>query len=396
MLSKTASNIKASATVEITAKVAEYRRNGKKIISLNVGEPDFNTPINICNAAKEAIDKGFTRYTSVNGIYDLREAIAKKLKDDNQLTYSPDQITVGTGAKQTLINVIMALCGEGDEVIIPTPCWVSYVEMVSIAGAKAVLVPTLESEKFALNIENIKKAITPHTKMVLLNTPNNPTGAVYAYEVLKELGELAVANDFYIVSDEIYEKLIYEGKKHISIASISEEIKEKTIVINGFSKAFAMTGWRVGYGAGPIKIIKAMNALQSHMTSNANSIAQMASLEALKGDQQSIEDMRLEFDKRRKFLYKRLNEMKDITCAPADGAFYLMPNVSQYYGKAYEGKIIKDSLDMTEFILDHAMVAVVPGVAFESPDNIRIAYSNSLDALSEGMDKIEKALLLLK
>ncbi len=396
MLSKTASNIKASATVEITAKVAEYRRNGKKIISLNVGEPDFNTPINICNAAKEAIDKGFTRYTSVNGIYDLREAIAKKLKDDNQLSYSPDQITVGTGAKQTLINVIMALCGEGDEVIIPTPCWVSYVEMVSIAGAKAVLVPTLESEKFALNIENIKKAITPNTKMVLLNTPNNPTGAVYGYEVLKELGELAVANDFYIVSDEIYEKLIYEGKKHISIASISEEIKEKTIVINGFSKAFAMTGWRVGYGAGPIKIIKAMNALQSHMTSNANSIAQWASLEALKGDQQSIEDMRLEFDKRRKYLFKRLNEMKDITCAPADGAFYLMPNVSKYYGKSYEGKIIKDSLDMTAFILDNAMVAVVPGIAFESPDNIRIAYSNSLEALSEGMDQIEKALQLLK
>ncbi len=396
MLSQRANNIKGSVTVEITAKVAEYRRNGQSITALNVGEPDFKTPLNICNAAKGAIDDGFTKYTAVSGMFELREAIAKKLKDDNNLIYDPTEITVGTGAKQSLVNAVLALCGEGDEVIIPTPCWVSYVEMVKMAGATPVFVSTLEKEQFALNPENIKKAITEKTKMILLNTPNNPTGAVYGLNDLEQLGEMAVENDFYIISDEIYEKLIYEGKKHVSIASISEEIKSKTIVINGFSKAYAMTGWRIGYAAGPIKIIKAMNALQSHMTSGTNSISQIAAIEALVGNQESIEVMRVEFDKRRKYLTKRLNEMHDISCAPADGAFYLMPNVSAYYGKSYEDKVVKDSIDMTEFILNQAKVAVVPGIAFEAPDNIRIAYSNAMEQLIEGMDKLEKALALLK
>ncbi len=396
MLSRIAANITPSATVAITAKIAECRRSGIDVIGLNIGEPDFNTPANIGEAAKSAIDSGFTRYTAVSGILEIRKAIAEKLRMDNGLDYSPEQISVGTGAKQSLINGIQALCGEGDEVIIPTPCWVSYIEMVKMAGATPVLVQTYESERFALNLENVKKAITDKTKCVLINTPNNPTGAVYNKEVLRSLGELAVKHDFYVISDEIYEKLIYENKRHVSIASLSEAIKEKSLVINGFSKAYAMTGWRIGYVAGATEIVKAINSIQSHTTSNVNSISQMAAIEALRGSQDSIDNMIQTFDERRKFLFQRLNQIEGVQCAPADGAFYLMPNVSSYYGKSFKGTVIGNSVDMTEFILDQAKVAVVPGDAFQSPENIRVAYSNGIELISEGIDRLEKVLKLLK
>lgn len=396
LLTKRVKNMKPSATVELTAKVLDLKRQGVDVIALNVGEPDFNTPENVCRIGKKAIDEGFTKYTTVSGTVELREAICKKLLEDNKIKYSPKEIIVSTGGKQVLINAVLALCEEGDEVLLPTPCWVSYIEMIKLAGSKPVLIKTEEEDEFQLNIQKIKEAITDKTKAIIINTPNNPTGAVYTEETLRELGQLAVKHDFYIISDEIYEKLVYDGCKHISIASFSSEIKEKTIVVNGFSKAYAMTGWRLGYGAGPAEVIKGMTSLQGHMTTSANSISQMAAVEALEGPKESIDYMRTQYDKRRKYLLDRLNKMKDIRCSQARGAFYLMPNISSLFGKSYKGEIIKDSKDVANFLLDKAHIAVVPGEAFEAPENVRISYSNSLEKIKEAMDRMEKALSILK
>jgi len=383
-------------TLELTGKVADLRRQGIDIIAYNLGEPDFGTPENICEAAKAALDAQKTKYTAVAGIAELREAICEKLLKDNHVSYKPNQICVGTGAKQPLVNAVLALCEEGDEVIVPTPCWVSYLEMVKLSGATPVLVRNREEDGFALNIEGIKKAITPKTKAIMINTPNNPTGAVYTEEALRELAALACEHDFYIISDEVYEKLIYEAKSHFCVASISDEVKERCVIINGFSKAYSMTGWRIGYAAGSTAIIKGMSSLQGHTTSNTCSIAQYAALEALRGPQESLETMRVEFDKRRKFLVERLNAMDGITCVNADGAFYLMPNVTAFFGRSYNGKTIKDSFDMADYLLEEARIAVVPGAAFEAPENLRISYSNSMEALVEGMDRMEAALKKLQ
>lgn len=395
MLSKRIANMTPSATVELTAKVAELRRKGTPIISFNVGEPDFNTPENICEAAKAAINQGFTTYTPVAGIYELREAICKKLRDDNNVAYAPEEILVSTGAKQSLINGFLTLCDPGDEVIVPTPCWVSYLEMIKLAESTPVLVKTREEDGFQLNIDKIKTALSDKTKVVILNTPNNPTGAVYTEETLRELGELAVKYDFYIFADEVYEKLVYAGEKHIAIASLSEEIKERTLTINGFSKAYAMTGWRLGYAAGPAEIIEGMGSLQGHMTSGSNSITQKSAVEALLGSQETIEFMREEFDKRRQYLVKRLNTMPGVSCADTKGAFYVMPRVSMLFGSSFRGKVIKNSIDLSNFLLEEANIAVVPGSAFEAPDHLRIAYANSLYNIQEGMKQMEKALTLL-
>lgn len=396
MLTKRIQNISPSMTLELTAKVADLRRQGIDIIAYNLGEPDFGTPENICKAAMAAIEAQKTKYTTVSGIAELREAICEKLLKDNHVTYAPNQICVGTGAKQPLVNAVLALCEEGDEVIVPTPCWVSYLEMVKLSGAAPVLVKNREEDGFALNIEGIKNAITPKTKAIMINTPNNPTGAVYTEKDLRALAALACEHDFYIISDEVYEKLIYESKTHFCIASISDEVKDRCVIINGFSKAYSMTGWRIGYAAGNAALIKGMSSLQGHTTSNTCSIAQYAALEALRGPQESLEIMRKEFDKRRKFLLERLNAMDGITCVNADGAFYLMPNVTSFYGKSYNGKTIRDSFDMADYLLEEARIAVVPGAAFEAPENLRISYSNSMECLINGMDRMEEALKKLK
>ncbi|WP_050353974.1 pyridoxal phosphate-dependent aminotransferase [Gottschalkia purinilytica] len=396
MLTKRVKNMIPSMTIGITDKLEELKRNGIDIIKFNIGEPDFNTPENISNAAKKALDEGFTRYTVVSGILELREAIVKKLKEDNNLDYEVNNIVVSSGAKQALMNTILAICEEDDEVIIPTPCWVSYIEMIKLSGSKPVLVSVDEKNGFKLNIDKIREAITDKTKAILINTPNNPTGAVYSKEDLRELGKLAVENDFYIISDEIYEKLVYDGERHVSIASLSSEIKEKTITINGFSKAYAMTGWRLGYAVGPKDIIKGMNDIQGHMTSGPNSIAQKAGVEALTGPQESISIMIEEYGKRRKYLIEKLQGINGITCPDVKGAFYVMPDVSSFYGKEYDGKVIKDSIDLSEFLLEKAHIAVVPGIAFEAPNSIRISYSNSLENIKEGIGRMEKALELLR
>lgn len=394
MISERIKRMTPSATIELEGTVANLRAAGVKIIGLNAGEPDFNTPDHIVTACEKALEEGKTRYINVNGIPQLREAICRKLMRDNNVSYRPSQIVVSTGAKQALSNAVMAICNPGDEIIIPTPCWVSYVEMVKLADGVPVLAES-DTKSYQLRLDAIEKAITPKTRAVIINTPNNPTGAVYTEQSLRELGELAVKHDFYVISDEVYEKLVYNNKKHVCIASLSDAIRDHTILINGMSKAYAMTGWRLGYSASPEDIARAISSLQGHTTSNSTTFVQWAGIEALDGASETIEFMRKQFDERRRYLVARLNSMPHISCFDVDGAFYLMPDVSYYFGKCCGERIIRDSVDFCQYLLEEARLAIVPGAAFEAPNAVRIAYSNSLDAIKEGMDNMEKALAKL-
>jgi len=385
-----------SATIEITSKIAELKKKGIEIIAFNIGEPDFDTPENIRERAKEGLDIGHTRYTPAAGTIELREEIAKKLYKENKLKYSYNDIIVSNGAKQSIMNALLTLCEKGDEVVIPSPYWVSYIEMVKLTGAKPVLVQLEEKDNFKLDIEKIKQNINEKTKCIMLNSPNNPTGSIYTEKQLREIGKICVDNDIYILADEIYEKLIYDGEKHISIGTFSEEIKNKTILINGVSKSYAMTGWRIGYAAGPRKLVKAMSDLQGHMTSGPNAPAQYASLEALANTEKSVEVMVKEFDRRRKYIVDRINSIEGMTCNLPKGAFYVMPNVKSFYGKSYASYKIKNSMDLTNYLLEEAKIAVAPGEAFGINNNIRIAYSNSMENIEKGMNQMENALKKLK
>ena len=396
MISKRANQITPSATTSLTATVQDLKARGIPVIGLNVGEPDFDTPAHIVEACSRALAEGKTKYVKDTGIQPLREAISRKLKKDNQLDYSPDQIVVTTGAKQAVYETLQVLVDEGDEVIIPTPCWVSYTEMVKLAGGVPVFVKTRPGS-FQLDVDAIRAAVTEKTKALILTTPNNPTGAVYTEEALRALGALAVEKDIYVVADEVYEKLLYNGKKHVSIASLSQEIYAHSVTINGFSKAYSMTGWRLGYLAAPPEIAKAAAKMQGHMTSCSTVFVQWAAVSALEGPQEDLEIMRREFDRRRIWLQDALREIPGISCEDADGAFYLMPNVSAYFGKtAPDGSVIRDSGDFCSYILKAAHVAIVPGKAFESPEEIRISYSNSLENIQEAVSRMAKALKELK
>jgi aspartate aminotransferase len=385
-----------SATEEMTAIVETLKQQKIDVIAFNLGEPDFNTPENINAAAKQALDDGFTKYTAVAGILGLRSAICDKFKIDNGVIYRPEEILVATGAKQALFNAVFVTCEAGDEVILPTPCWVSYVEMIKLAGAKPVFVETDEITGFQLNIEKIAAAITDKTKAIIINNPNNPTGAVYHKDSLKELAKLVIKHDLYIISDEIYEKLVYDDANHICMATLLPHNRDNVLIINGLSKAYAMTGWRIGYVAANETLIKGMDALQGHITSSVNSMTQIASIEALTGQQQTIVAMRKEFDERRKYLMKRMEVIPELACNVPKGAFYVLPNIEKLFGKTYKGKVLKTSLDVANFCLDAANVAVVPGEAFEAPNNIRIAYANSMENIARGMDNLEKALSKLE
>jgi aspartate aminotransferase len=322
----------------------------------------------------------------------LREAICAKLERDNRVRYTPDQIIVATGAKQALYNAVLALVNAGDEVIIPTPCWVSYADMVRLAEAVPVFVKA-KADTYALDLEAIEQAITSKTRAILINTPHNPTGAVYDQASLRSLGELAVKHQFYIISDEVYEKLIYDQAKHVCVAALSDEIYKRCIVVNGLSKAYAMTGWRLGYAAGPVDLIRGMAKLQGHTTSNSTAFVQWAGIEALAGPQDSIEQMRKEFDQRRVYLLAALNALPGVTCASAQGAFYLMPNISHYFGKKTPtGESINNSVDFSTYILKRAHVAVVPGQAFFAPETVRVAYSNSLENIKQAVERMGEAL----
>jgi aspartate aminotransferase len=390
IFSNKAEKISPSITLAIDAKAKKMKAEGIDVIGFGAGEPDFNTPENIQEAAISAIRKGQTRYTAASGIIELKEAIAKKFKEDNRLNYSTSQIVVSTGAKQCLANAFQAILNPGDEVLVPVPYWVSYPELIQLADGVPVFVETKEEDSFKYTIEALNSAVTKNTKAILLNSPNNPTGTIYNEKQLMDIAEFAKEHDLVIISDEIYEKLIYGDNKHISIAALSEDAYNRTIVINGVSKSYAMTGWRIGYAAsGNEHIIKLMSNIQSHTTSNPNSIAQYASVEALNGNQSTIDYMISEFKKRRDYMVKRIKDIKGVTCIEPDGAFYVMINISNVLDKQFNGESIKTSLRFSEFLLDKEKVAVIPGSAFGVDNYIRLSYATSLKNIEEGLNRIE-------
>lgn len=393
-ISERVKNINPSQTLAITAQALKMKREGKKVISFAAGEPDFDTPGNIREEAISAIREGFSHYTASSGIIELKEAVIEKLKKDNRVEYKPSEIIISTGAKQCLFNTILTICDPGDEVLLPTPCWVSYTEQIKFAGAVPIFINTYQEEDFKLFASQVEEKITSRTKLLILNSPNNPTGAVYEPEELKRIAQLLTKYNIYCICDEIYEKLIYDNAKHLSMASLSDEIKERIITINGVSKSYAMTGWRIGYAAGPEEIIKGMSKIQGHSTSNPNSIAQKASVEALNGKQDTIEEMRKAFDERRKYMVKRLNSIEGIFCLNPAGAFYAFPNVGKILERSIEnnGRKINNSFDLSNFILEEAEVALIPGSAFEAEGYLRLSYSTSLVDIKEGLDRIEKIL----
>ncbi|KMT23043.1 pyridoxal phosphate-dependent aminotransferase [Clostridium cylindrosporum] len=388
-LSRRAKDISASVTLAITAKAKKLKSEGVDIISFGAGEPDFDTPANILKAAEDALKQGLTRYTAASGISELKAAICEKLNSDNNLSYKEEQIVISNGAKHSLYNALFAICNESDEVIVPLPYWVSYPELVKLVGAKPVFVETPEENDFKYIISELKAAITNKTKAIILNSPNNPTGAVYSEEELKEIAKMAIENDIFIISDEIYEKLVYNDTKHISIASLSDEIKERTIVVNGVSKAYAMTGWRIGYTASNSEVSKIMSNFQSHATSNPNSIAQYASVEAINGPQEQIEVMRVEFEKRRDYMVDRVNAIPGLSCKKPKGAFYVMVNISSFIGKTINDKKISSSVDFCDALIDVAKVAAIPGAGFGSDNYIRLSYATSMKNIEEGLNRIE-------
>ena len=394
--SRKAKNINPSITLAITAKAKALKAEGVDVVSFGAGEPDFNTPKNIIDAAVRAMEEGKTKYTPTAGILELREAICNKLEKDNNLKYNPNQIIVSTGAKQCLADVFMAILNPGDEVIVPTPYWVSYPELIKLADGTPVFVEANEKAGYKYTIEDLEKVVSDKTKALVLNSPNNPTGTIYQKEELEVIAEFAKKHDILIISDEMYEKLIYDGEKHISIASLSQDAYERTVVINGVSKAYAMTGWRIGYAAAKEEIIKLMVSVQSHVTSNPNSIAQYASVEALNGPTDELVKMIAEFDNRRKFMVKRIGEMEGLDIIYPKGAFYLMINVSSVYGKAINGKTINSSLDFSAELLEEEKVAVIPGAAFGLDKFIRLSYATAQKDIEEGLNRIENFIKKLK
>lgn len=389
-LSNKAMQISPSLTLAITAKAKKMKADGIDVIGFGAGEPDFNTPKNIQEAGIKAIQEGLTRYTAASGIAELKDAIVKKFKADNNLNYKPSQIIISTGAKQCLANALQAILNPGDEVLVGAPYWVSYPELIQLADGKAVFVETREENAFKLTVQALEKASTNKTKAFILNSPNNPTGTVYTKEELVKLAEFAKKNDLLIISDEIYEKLLYGEEGHISIASISEDAYNRTIVINGVSKAYAMTGWRLGYAASSEEITKLMSNIQSHTTSNPCSISQYASVEALNGDQSEVENMKKQFKARRDFMVDRINSINNLSCVKPEGAFYVMVNISKVLGKEFDGKVIKDSLTFSDLLLEKEKVAVIPGIAFGVDNFIRLSYATSMDNIKNGLDRIEK------
>lgn len=378
--------IRPSATMAMAARARSLAATGREIIDLGLGEPDFDTPLEIKLAAIDAIRKGFTKYTPPAGIEELKRAIATKLLKENGLRYQNDEIIVSCGAKHSLYNLAQVLFGPGDEVIIPAPYWVTYPDQILLAEAEPVIVPTREEDGFLLTPESLSAAITPRTRALIINSPSNPTGAVYDREMLERIAAICLQKDLLIISDEIYEKFIYQGARHFSIASLSEEVRKRTIVVNGVSKSAAMTGWRIGYAAGPREIIAAMTTVQSQSTSNPTSISQKAAVAALTEAGDFARKMVDEFDRRRRAMVQRLNKLPGARCQIPAGAFYLFPHFSKGSGP-------EDDVRLAERLLEEAGVATVPGTAFGAAGYLRISYALPLEKLTEAMDRIEKALL---
>lgn len=389
-LSKKGLGIESSITLEITAKAKAMKDSGIDVISFGAGEPDFNTPENIQQEGIRAIKEGLTRYTPASGIIELKKAVCEKLKVDNGLEYKPSNIIISNGAKHSIHNALLAILNPGDEVIFAVPFWVSYPDLVKLADGVPVLVDTIEENNFKFNVEDLNKVLTNKTKAIILNSPSNPTGAIYSREELKAIAEWAVENNVFVISDEIYEKLVYDDNKHISIASFNEDIKRLTIVINGMSKSHAMTGWRIGYAAAHEDIVKVMSNIQSHATSNPCSISQYASVVGLRGDQGSVEEMKKHFVERRNYMVDTINTIKGLSCRKPEGAFYIMINFTQLLGKTIKGKEIKSSMDFANILLEEGKVAVVPGIAFGDDKYVRLSYATSMDNIKKGLERIKQ------
>jgi aspartate aminotransferase len=395
MLADRLKTLAPSPTLAMQAKAKAMRAQGIDVISFGAGEPDFDTPRRIKDAAIRAIEQGQTKYTEVGGVPELRAAVCQKFKRDNGLDYTPDEVTVSCGAKHTLYNLFMALVNPGDEVLIPSPYWVSYPEQVRLLGGVPVPVVTPESTGFDLDPAELRRAVTPRTKMIVLDSPGNPTGAVFSPAALAEVAKLAVERDLWIVSDECYEALTYEGR-HVSIASLSAEVKARTIVVNTCSKAYAMTGWRIGYAAGPKPVIKAMTDVQSQVTSNPASVSQWAAVEALGGAQDEVAKMASEFDRRRRVIIAALNAVPGVRCVMPKGAFYAFPNVSGLFGKRARGGVLRGSADVSAFLLDEARIATVAGIDFGSDAHIRLSYATSLEMITTGLARMDAAVRTLE
>ncbi|MDI6727136.1 MAG: pyridoxal phosphate-dependent aminotransferase [Smithellaceae bacterium] len=384
--------IKPSATLAISAKATAMKAAGLDVVSFGAGEPDFDTPPDAKRAAIAAIEGGFTKYTAVGGIDELKDAIIAKLERDNHLIYRRSQVAVSCGAKHTLYNLAQALLDEGDEVLIPSPYWVSYPDIVLLAGAKPVIIHTTEEEGFKLQPNRLADAITSRTRALILNSPSNPSGVAYSKGELAAIAQVLVERDILIISDDIYEKIIYDGLDFHNIAQVEERLKDRTVVVNGISKAYAMTGWRIGYLAATEEIVAATVKLQSQSTSNPTSIAQKAAIGALMGDQSVVAAMTAEFERRRDFIVEALNAIPGICCRRPQGAFYVFPRVDSLYGRSGKGAAIENSTQLAAYLLEEAKVAVVPGVEFGHDENIRLSYATSMKNIEEGITRIARAL----
>jgi aspartate aminotransferase len=397
-ISDSLNRIKPSATMVITTKAAQLKREGKKVIGLSAGEPDFDTPEHVKEAAIEAIKKGYTKYTNVEGIPELRQAIVNKFKNDNNIDYPINQIIVGTGGKQILYNALMSSINVGDEVIIPAPFWVSYPDMTLLAGGTPVIVNCPSNLGFKLTAAALEKVITKKSKWLILNSPGNPTGACYSKDELEDIADVVRKHDhLYVMTDDIYEYIVYDNFKFFTFAQVAPDLKDRTLTVNGVSKSHCMTGWRIGYAGGPPELIKAMIKIQGQSTSNASSISQYAALAGIKGNNDFLKPCLDAFDERRKFVVKRLNSIEGMKCLMPEGAFYAYPNVLGIVGKQTpEGKTLNNDTAIVEWLLDTAEVAAVPGSAFGLEPYFRVSYATSLDLLNEAMNRIEKAILTLR
>lgn len=389
VLSEKMSNISSSPTLAIDAKFKKMKADGIDVVGFGTGEPDFDTPDHIKMAAINAITAGFTKYTPASGTMDLRNAVAQKLENDNGVTYAPTDIVISNGAKHALVNAFYAILNDGDEVLIPAPFWVSYPEMVRIAGGVPKFIETTEETHFKFSAEDFEAAITPKTKAIVLNSPSNPTGMVYSEEELKSIADVAVKHNIFVVSDEIYEKLVYGSARHVSIASFGEDIKKLTIIINGVSKSYAMTGWRIGYTASAPEIAKIISNVQSHASSNPCSISQAAALAAISGPQEMVEAMRQEFKVRRDYMVERINKIPGVSCINPDGAFYVFMSIKDLLGKEIKGKVINNADEFCEWLLECSKVALVPGTGFGADGYVRWSYATSMQNIKEGLDRLE-------
>ena len=394
-LSSRLAKVKPSATLAVTAALAELRRQGKDVVDFGTGEPDFDTPEHIKAAAAKALAAGKTKYTPVSGTLELKQAIVTKLARDNELTYAPEEIIASCGGKHSLLNAFLALFQDGDEVIVPAPYWVSYVDMLALSDAQAVIVPTTEQEGFRMSPTALEAAIGPRTRAVILNSPSNPTGSAYDADELRALGDVCLRRDLLVISDDVYERLTYDGFVQRHILSLCPELRSHTLVISSCSKTYAMTGWRLGYTAGPMHVIAAMATLQGQSTSNPSSITQAAAVEALAGPQGCVEEMLVEFARRRAFVLERLRAIPGATVVAPRGAFYVLPSIGAFLGRRICGRDVESASDLASYLLAESGVAVVAGEDFGAPQSIRISYATSMALLEKGLDRLERGLKIV-